>query len=38
MENKELKSKVKEEDNIYDNIYIFKKVSLVDKYNFFDYI
>ncbi len=26
------------EENMYDKIYIFKKVSLVDKYNFYDYM
>jgi type IV pilus assembly protein PilC len=26
------------EDNIFDNYYLFKKVSLVDKYNFYDYM
>ncbi len=26
------------EENMYDNFYFFKKVSLVDKYNFYDYM
>lgn len=26
------------EENMYDNFYLFKKVSLVDKYNFYDYM
>lgn len=26
------------EEQIYDNFYLFKKVSLVDKYNFYDYV
>lgn len=26
------------DDNMYDNFYLFKKVSLVDKYNFYDYM
>jgi hypothetical protein len=34
----ELNSHSNLEDNIYDTFYLFKKVSLVDKYNFYDYM
>lgn len=33
-----LNNKIKTEEEIYDTFYLFKKVSLVDKYNFYDYI
>lgn len=38
MNNIDSNVKMKNDENMYDTFYIFKKVSLVDKYNFFDYV
>lgn len=36
--NNEIDTNKQVDENMYDNFYLFKKVSLVDKYNFYDYM